>query len=234
MSERSLLDTTTPVLTDMADEEERMCREIYFTRHIPPMPQRDRQRVQWAYTFGKEWHRRKFRDSGKRYFEHPRSTSLVLSHDGSTDADEFVEALMHDVPEDHFIAPSLLEQVFGHRVAREILSLSKCRSVEEPITGRIIHLPKRSLQECLQEIEALGRRPIRVKCADRISNMMDLADGTAGSDWPAERRLKKVAETRELIIPLADRHEPRFALRLRGLCDLIEARANLPAAPSQE
>lgn len=182
-------------------------------------------RIQWAYSLAKKWHRGQVRDSGEPYFTHPRDAALVLIEEGYVEADLLVVALMHDVPEDQWIAPSMLERLFGHVIAREIIVLSKSYGIEEPITGTIVRLPKRPMAAYIREIEACGLRPVLVKCADRISNLTDLVDPPTGSPWTPARRLKKVEETRTHILPMADRHAPRLAMRLRSLCDLIEANA---------
>jgi hypothetical protein len=55
-----------------------------------------------------------------------------------------------------------------------------------------------------------------VKCADRIHNLADL--------------VAQVAETREWILPLAEACEPRFAVQLRHLCQMIETTVAATAA----
>ncbi len=203
----------------------RMCRYEFFMR-IPALPQAERMLIQWAYSIAKKWHKGQVRDSGEPYFTHPRDAALVLIEEGYVEADALVVALLHDVPEDQWIALSMLERLFGHIVAREIVVLSKSYGIEEPITGTIVRLPKRPMAQCVREIEACGLRPVLVKCADRISNLTDLVSPPADSPWTPVRRLKKVEETRTHIIPMADRHAPRLAARLRSLCDLIEANAS--------
>ncbi len=201
-----------------------MCRYEFFIR-IPAMPQEERMLVQWAYILAKKWHKGQVRDSGEPYFTHPRDAALVLIEEGYVDAAVLVVALLHDVPEDQWMPPSMLERLFGHVLAREIIALSKSYGIEEPITGTVIRLPKRPMEQYIREIELCGLRPVLVKLADRISNLTDLVSPPADSPWTPERRLKKVEETRTHILPLADRHAPRLAARMRLLCGLIEADA---------
>ncbi|MDO8584072.1 MAG: HD domain-containing protein [bacterium] len=203
-----------------------MNRQLFFEL-IPAMPQEDRTRIQWAYALAKKWHEDQKRDFGGRYFEHVRNVALVLIKFGYTDPAYLILAILHDMIEDQFFPPSMLERLFGHEIARELLVVAKTYPIEDPLTGRMFRSPKRPLKEYFEAIRRAGKRPAVAKCADRIDNMSDLVDPPNGSRWTPQKRLRKVAETRKEIIPLADLHDSAMASRLRELCDLIEQNVRL-------
>jgi GTP diphosphokinase / guanosine-3',5'-bis(diphosphate) 3'-diphosphatase len=193
-----------------------------FFEGLPPLPQDDRIKVQWAYDIGKMCHQGQYRDDGARYFEHVRAVAQLLIDHGYHSVEYLVIAFLHDTLEDTFLKLSLLEQVFGPEIARGILSVSKSYGVEDPLTGRIHRLPKKSLDEYFGQIKRFGRRAAVVKCADRIENLSDLLNPQPeGSRWTAEKRLKQVKETEEWILPLAEMYEPRFEEKLLGQCETI-------------
>ncbi len=198
-----------------------MNRVKFFTS-IPAMPQDQRRLIQWAYFLAKKAHDGHTRDTGERYFEHLRAVALLLIEHGYTEAEYVVLAVLHDSLEDTTVPLSMLEQLFGPRTAREILSLSKVYGLEDPLTGFVELSKKRANQDYFDGIRAAGRRPMIVKCADRIHNLTDLVAPPPGSRWTPEKRLAQVAETREWILPLAEACEPRFAAQLRHLCEMIE------------
>jgi len=202
-----------------------MNRFEFFDR-IPAMTQQQRQRIHWAYTLAKKWHTGQFRDSGERYFEHVRNVATILLDHGYDEAEYVILAILHDILEDTTISLSMLEQLFGHEIAREILTVSKVYGIEDPLTGFVTQVHIRTKQEYFESIGRSGKRPAVAKCADRIHNLSDLIDPPPDSRWTPEKRLWHVAETREWILPLAQIYEPRFAARLEHLCDMIELKAS--------
>lgn len=201
-----------------------MNRFEFFDR-IPAMTQQQRQRIHWAYAFAKQWHKNQSRDSGERYFEHLREVAGILIEHGYQEADYIILAILHDSLEDTFISLSMLEQLFGPEVAGEILTVSREYGVEDPVTGSVTLTTSRSKQEYFDSIKRCGKRAAVAKCADRIHNLSDMIDPPDGSRWNPKKCLGKVEETREWILPLAKLYEPRFAIKLEHLCDLIEVKA---------
>ncbi len=201
-----------------------MNRFEFFDR-IPAMTQDQRQRIHWAYALAKQWHKNQSRDSGERYFEHLRGVATLLIDSGYREADYIILAILHDSLEDTFISLSMLEQLFGPEVAREILTVSREYGVEDPLTGLVVKAITRTKQEYFDSIKRCGRRAAIAKSADRIHNLSDMIDPDEKSRWTPEKCLAKVAETREWILPLATSYEPRFAAKLEHLCDLIELKA---------
>lgn len=196
-----------------------------FFDAIPPMPQDERQRIQWAYRLAKMAHEDQSRDDGERYFEHVRRVALRLIEFGYGEFDFIILALLHDTLEDTFTPVSMLEQLFGPTIARHVLTVSKSYCLEDPLTGTLTRTAKRDPKEYFEGIRRNGRLPAIAKCVDRIDNLSDLVDPPEGSRWTPEKRLRQVAETREWILPLAEMFDPRIADRLIRDCELIEAAA---------
>ncbi len=202
-----------------------MNRFEFFDR-IPAMTQRERQRIHWAYNLAKKWHDGQARDTGERYFDHVRHVASILIDHGYVDSEHIILAILHDSLEDTYISLSMLEQLFGPELAREILTVSKIYGLEDPLTGFVTHSTARTKPEYFEAIKRCGRRAAVAKCADRIHNLSDLVEEPAPeSRWTPEKRLEQVAETREWILPLAKMYEPRFAEELEHLCNMIEVKA---------
>lgn len=201
---------------------------LQFFTGIPAMPQWQRQRIHWAYDDAKKWHADQMRDGGERYFEHVRRAAQVLIDLGYVGYELIVVLILHDLLEDTNYAPSKLEQTFGPEIARKVLTLSKTYGLEDPLTGFLVRLPKRSKGDYFEGIRGGGRDVVLAKGADRYDNLTDLIDPPEGSEWySSHRRAKKVEETREWIIPLVGQHDQRLAQMLRHRCDLIGARVGM-------
>lgn len=201
-----------------------MNRKTFFDL-LPPMSQRKRLKIQWAYRFAKTAHAEQSRDDGERYFEHVRRVALLLIEFGYLEFEIVILALLHDVLEDTYTALSMLEQLFGPTIARAVLTVSKSYCLEDPLTGNLVRTAKREPAEYFASIERNGRLPAIAKCVDRIDNLSDLIDPPEGSRWTPEKCLHQVTETREWILPLADMFDHQIAARLRTDCDRIEASA---------
>lgn len=201
-----------------------MNRHTFFDL-IPPMPQAERQRIQWAYVLAKVWHRGQMRDNGGRTFGHVIGVALILIEYGFVDSEYLILACLHDIFEDTMIPVSMVEQLFGPTIAREVLTVSKTYGIEDPLTGFVIRSEKRSKEEYFASIRRNGKRPAIAKAADRLHNLSDLVTVPDGSRWTPQKRLDQVQETREWIIPMVESHEPRFAVLLSQRCEIIELQA---------
>ena len=119
-----------------------------------------------------------------RYFEHLRSTALVLIDDlAIMDHEMIVACLMHDSIEDtRDINDRMLEHLFGSRVSVMVKLLTK-----EPKEGYYARLVKHG-----------DWKTWFVKGCDRLSNLRTL------KDCSPEFQAKQRKETREVILPLMD------------------------------
>jgi GTP pyrophosphokinase len=167
--------------------------------------------VEDAYNLSKYAHRAQHRDSGERYFEHPKGVAvIVVSELGYYNPAVLVMALLHDVIEDSFIVTrSGMARLFGKRISQGLDYLTKTENHDEYV-GK--------MYEC-QDIGV-----IIVKLADRLHNLRDMSGVTA------EKKVRKFAETRALYLELADHFiEKATGAELAALQQLRDAIAAIIA-----
>jgi len=168
--------------------------------------------VQLAYWLAKNGHRLQKRDSGERYFEHPRDVAISLIERGFNDMTTIVLALLHDSIEDTNTPPHIYVNLFGHDAWEHLFLLSKNIPVFDPITGQIVGTFKKPSDQYYDGIRN-GPRCVRlVKIADRRHNMKSM-----GSSWPEERRIRYAKETADYLVPIAQQTDPGFAGELSEL-----------------
>ena len=165
-------------------------RESFFNRLRPVLAPSALMDVEVAYALAKHAHRaqtRKELDADGhpiRYFEHLRSTALVLVDDlAIVDHEMIVACLMHDSIEDtRDINDRMLEHLFGSKVSVMVKLLTK-----DPKEGYYERLVKHG-----------DWKAWFVKGCDRLSNLRTL------KDCSPEFQAKQRNETREVIRPLMD------------------------------
>jgi len=169
-------------------------------------------RVMRAYQLSKHGHKNQSRESGERYFEHPKAVSVILICELKIlDPDTIITALLHDIQEDSFIMTwEDIEDIFGRDVVRYVRAVTK-----EP--GK-------------DYLENLLRAPtpaLLVKLADRLHNLRTLGD------CRPEKQLKQIRETREKYFSIVDELKRRlshnelwrpsyFREQISSQCDAIE------------
>lgn len=186
---------------------------LYLKKLSPYFTERDIEEIQTAYAFSKYGHRNQTRDTGGRYFDHPKAVSLIIFDDFSIKFDwkVLVIALLHDIVEDQYL---LTERRIWINFKNEVTQGVKFVSKDE--NSKKIFFPR--LFSCNQW------RPMIVKLADRIHNMRTLDDCTA------EKKKKQVEETRmyyfelceiaEKTVPKKYKHAAIYArTELIRLCD---------------
>ncbi len=206
-------------------------RTLFFLL-IPAMMQTARQLIFWAYDIAKRWHDDQVRDSGERYFEHVRGVAKLLIEYGYTDAFTLALALLHDILEDTWFSLSMLEQIFGAEFARDVVSLSKSICIEHPVTGLKMRTEKLSAEQYEEQLRHATKRAIIVKCCDRIHNDMTLIrlhlnNPSLASRWTPAKCLRYAQETLDFVVPLAEKHDPHLAERLRHEVELIQLNVKL-------
>lgn len=140
-------------------------------------------KVRCAYVLGKVAHKGQVRDSGERYFDHPKAVALILIGLGIYDWEMLALALDHDAVEDTDLRDKdLYRLLFGTWFAEALMTLSKNQT-----------------PNYLAGLWAADGRVLMVKLADRLHNVTTLYGVTP------EKRLRKLTETREEYLPLLDR-----------------------------
>lgn len=153
---------------------------------IPWFSAREVKIIMRAYKFSKYGHRDQERDSGERYFEHPKAVCFSIFKELKVyDMQALVMSLLHDIIEDSYLLDEeLMELVFRRSIANGVRILSKDED------SKPVYYPR--LKSC-----GLWR-VILVKICDRLHNMRTLATATR------EKQRKQVKETREHFFELCD------------------------------
>lgn len=159
-------------------------RKQFLARLAPLMSPRDLEIVETAYMFSKYGHKEQKRDSGERYFEHPKAVAWIIIdelklHDWRT----IVMALLHDIQEDTWLLSWWRVQMnFGKSVTLGLKLLTK-----EPERGY------------LKRLKAHGTwRELTVKISDRLNNMRTVSGCTK------EKQRRQAAETEKEFFLLCD------------------------------
>ena len=154
---------------------------------------KDLKRLDMAYDMAKYGHRNQFRESGERYFEHVRSTAIILVDElGVYDVELVMSALLHDMLEDSFLLKGdRIEMIFGCRVAKITTEVSKPPKDDPRFVS-----PRQRLAFYHRQIKNGNWEIKLVKLADRLHNLRTL------SGCSAEKRARKLAETKRHYLPL--------------------------------
>lgn len=159
----------------------------YFNKLSPFFMETELEEIKAAYAFSKYGHRNQTRDTGGRYFDHPKEVSLIIFDDLNIKYDwrVIVIALLHDISEDqHILTERRIRINFKDLVAKGVKFVTKDEH------SKSVFFPR--LFECGQW------RPMLVKLADRIHNMRTLGDCSQ------EKQKNQVKETREYYFRLCD------------------------------
>ncbi len=176
--------------------------------------------VMEAYRMSKYGHRGQMRESGERYFEHPKAVALMLVKELRIyDRDMIIVALLHDTEEDTYIfgagetAFATVEKQFGKRPSNMLRALSKEPCEPEQ---KIVRDTKYNLGMARADIEVKI-----IKILDRVHNM-----GTIVA-CPMEKQKRKLEETHTYYLPIAREIAKFFPLlleRLEEICANTETR----------
>ena len=153
----------------------------------------DLKRLDMAYDVAKYGHRNQFRESGERYFEHVRSTAIILIDELSVyDVELVMSALLHDMLEDSFLLKGdRIEMIFGCRVAQITSAVTKPSKDDPRFTS-----PAQRLAFYHQQIKNGNWEVKLVKLADRLHNLRTLMSCSL------DKQRRKLAETKKTYLPL--------------------------------
>lgn len=151
-----------------------------------------------SYWFAVKAHAGVKRKSGEEYVTHPIAVAQILM-DGQKDCTTVCAGLLHDVIEDtSYTAEDILE-LFSLKRGLEVVKLV------EGVTkvGRRVDMSKQAITYAtlrkLMTSCASDIRVVEVKLADRLHNMR------TAMFWSEETRKRKIEETIQVYIPLAER-----------------------------
>ena len=164
--------------------------------------------IMLAYDVSKEAHRTRTRDSGERYFEHPRALVIIaLDELGWYDRDVICALFLHDAGEDSPIfgnrtagwdsfvstATYRISRMFNENVAEIVIALTK------PEVDGIRFFVKKETGEYYLSNIMKEEKVLRCKAIDRLHNLR-----TSGSDTLAviKKSKRTLEETKEVYLPL--------------------------------
>lgn len=178
--------------------------------------------IKKAYDTAKDAFRHEERDEkGVRYFEHLRAVTLILIlYLRVRDADVIVASLLHDIIEDiKGWTEERLAFEFNPRVALLVFSVTKQNLADyngdKEARNRDYH---RKLNEAIRDA-------ILIKLADRLHNNITLWTTTE------EKQRRKVCETQDFYLPLAEKHIILIHELERGLQEVMQGWSQSKSVP---
>jgi len=199
-----------------------MNRQEFFKKIPSYIGDNELDYIKNAYWLSKLIHRGQMRDSGERYFEHPRRVALnaiKYSKERVYLVSEIVLAFLHDGEEDGFPPEGLLERLFGPNIYRGLTLLSKMIPHFDKKTSEITKTKKNN--DDYYRAIAKDPWPVirRIKIFDRLDNISSM------SAWPKERQEKYLKETYKYVLPLA-KDDPPLKNALQKACDRASKKLN--------
>lgn|GEM_PF-460351 len=178
----------------------------------------DFEKIMFAYDLSKMAHRPHSRDNGMRYFEHPRSTVLILLDELKLyDTELVIGLLFHDTGEDSSLwgdirggydqwvirARRRIVPTFGESITDLLIAITK-----PYVDGIRFHTKQEAFDYYISGLCASEKAMLK-KMIDRLDNLRDFEKGHKAQAY------KQIKETKEVYIPL-------FEKTLHGKCALGE------------
>ncbi len=166
--------------------------------------------IETAYNIAKDAHREQFRDSGERYFEHPRAVALImLNHLRIHKSEAIAGGLVHDVPEDQpkRYPITRIQTSLGNEVASRVQWGNKRRF------DHIRDADERLWRYHMSLLQDAPRETAEWKLPDRLHNLCTLWH------WTKAERERKIRETKTIYLPLAE----KFTLLIHELEEAVWA-----------
>lgn len=151
-----------------------------------------------SYQFAVNAHNGVYRKSGEEYVTHPIAVAQILL-DSQKDCTTVCAGLLHDVIEDTDYTAEDILSLFQNERGQDVVKLV------EGVTkvGRRVDMSKQAITYAslrkLMTSCASDIRVVEVKLADRLHNMR------TAKYWSEETRKRKILETTQVYIPLAER-----------------------------
>lgn len=161
--------------------------------------------IDFAYDIAKESHRPQLRDTGERYFEHPRAGCLIMMDElGLYDSDMLISFLLHDTGEDtpiwgnisesydQFVikAKKRLTKIFNDKIADIVIKLTK------PSVDNAKFFTKDEAFDFYINQMQTDEDVLVAKMVDRLHNLRNLIGNRP------EKIQKQITETEDVYIPL--------------------------------
>lgn len=167
--------------------------ESFLQRFKLKITPSDIEKIDYAYDMAKYGHRNQFREGGERYFEHVRSTAIILIDElGITDVEMIIAALLHDILEDSFLLTrERIKITFGERAAVLVSGVTKPKKGDLRFSSNIerhLFYENQVRNSCVETK--------LIKVADRLQNLRTLGACSL------EKQRRKIQETKDVYFPL--------------------------------
>lgn len=139
-----------------------------------------------AFSFALKVHGAQTRKDGKPYITHPFAVAVELARNGA-DEDLICAGLLHDTIEDGGVTQEELQRKFGDEVVRLVLFDTENKELSW----------KERKDATLRALEKCDRKCAMLICADKLSNLRDVAEGleSKGEDvWKSFKYGRKEQE----------------------------------------
>ena len=157
--------------------------------------------MQRAYWFSKAKFEWIFRDNWEPYFRHlERTAEIILKEFPNPTVDKVVLALLHDIFEDTATYPETIKMMFGNEILEKLFILSKDVKQETQLYQNFSNKTDRNKKYFERLLNCSDKDVIDVKLADRIDNLRTM------EAWSNDKIKKKIQETKDYILPLADKY----------------------------
>ncbi len=141
-----------------------------------------------AFLFALKIHGEQTRKDGKPYICHPFSVAMELAKNGADDS-LICAGLLHDTIEDGGVTRAEIEEDFGNEVLRLVLFDTENKELAW----------KERKDATLRALEGCDRKCAMLVCADKLSNIRDIAEGIKTDGEAVWKRFKYGREQQEWL-----------------------------------
>jgi len=132
------------------------------------------------------------------YINHPIALANILCNEGHiTDISVICAALLHDTVEDTDTTPEELERKFGEEIRDIVMDVTDDKTLDKAARK----------QYQIEHAAHISDQAKRVKLADKISNLRDVASSPP-ADWDLQRRQEYFDWAKAVIDGLRGAHGP--------------------------
>lgn len=185
------------IITDAIKENNLIAKEYKELLKISyqSLSAEDRKLIRLAFNTSVDAHKNQRRKSGEPYVFHPIAVAKIVASKIGLDATCIAAALLHDVIEDTEYNESRIQKLFGKKISKIVLGLTKISKLKKE---KDISLQAENFRKMLLTLND-DVRVILIKIADRLHNMQTL------EVLSPEKQIKIASETLYIYSPIAHR-----------------------------
>ncbi len=151
--------------------------------------------IRRAFELALEAHKNQRRKTGEPYIFHPIAVAKIVANQIGLGRTSIISALLHDVIEDTEYTEEDIERLFGEKVAKIVVGLTKISHLKK---DQDVSIQAENYRKMLLTMHD-DVRVILIKIADRLHNMQTM------DAMPAHKQVRISSETLYIYAPLAHR-----------------------------